>query len=387
MIPAPRTRATLFLLALFLLAGCAAGQPYPAMPSGQSDFTAYAQETTSWLRQNRTFQTPDKETELALAAPREWRPRGTPRAGVLLLHGLGGSPYFFTDLGPALAARGFLVRAPLLPGHGTNPVHLTSLPDTAWRDAVREQTAFMARDVERVFVGGFSLGGALALSEALEDKHVAGLLLFSPALAHSHPYAWLVPWMAPFRTWPRPPSPDRPQMDQLRYRNIPARPLALLYQDVMNLHRDLEAKGFNRPALLAVAERDSLLDSRAVAALFSQYFTHSASRLIWYGPNPPQGNPRVIALPDVLPDERISGFSHMCLPFSPDNPRYGRQGTERICENGQSPEDYAACKTGAEIWYSEWGRREPGKIHARLTFNPYFSRQLEEALKVLEAGM
>lgn len=28
------------------------------------------------------------------------------------------------------------------------------------------------------------------------------------------------------------------------------------------------------------------------------------------------------------------------------------------------------------MWYSDWGYREPGKMHARLTFNPYFTWQL-----------
>jgi hypothetical protein len=28
------------------------------------------------------------------------------------------------------------------------------------------------------------------------------------------------------------------------------------------------------------------------------------------------------------------------------------------------------------VWYSDWGYREPGKMHARLTFNPYFNWQL-----------
>ena len=43
------------------------------------------------------------------------------RAAVLLLHGFTGSPWEVRPLGESLAARGFHVLAPQLPGHGTTP--------------------------------------------------------------------------------------------------------------------------------------------------------------------------------------------------------------------------------------------------------------------------
>ena len=78
---------------------------------------------------------------------------------------------------------------------------------------------------------------------------------------------------------------------------------------------------------------------------------------------------------DSLPAYRISQFSHMGLLFSPSNALYGEGGSLRICQNGQAERVTRACLEGEAVWYSDWGYREPGKVHARLTFNPYFEWQ------------
>lgn len=83
----------------------------------------------------------------------------------------------------------------------------------------------------------------------------------------------------------------------------------------------------------------------------------------------------VLIRSDSLPDQHISQFSHMSVLFSPQDPVYGVHGRDRMCENGQSDADYLACRQGAEVWFSDWGLREIGKIHARLTWNPWFSWQ------------
>jgi hypothetical protein len=41
------------------------------------------------------------------------------------------------------------------------------------------------------------------------------------------------------------------------------------------------------------------------------------------------------------------------------------------------------CLAGEPVWYSDWGHREPGKVFARLTFNPYFEWQSGVMLQVL----
>ncbi|RMP13698.1 hypothetical protein ALQ30_200325 [Pseudomonas syringae pv. persicae] len=73
----------------------------------------------------------------------------------------------------------------------------------------------------------------------------------------------------------------------------------------------------------------------------------------------------------------------MGILFAPDNPLYGVAGSQRICWNGQSTSDTAKCMAEGPVWYSDWGYNEPGKVHARLTFNPYFEWQTHVMLGVL----
>jgi hypothetical protein len=44
------------------------------------------------------------------------------------------------------------------------------------------------------------------------------------------------------------------------------------------------------------------------------------------------------------------------------------------------------CLNGEPVWYSDWGHREPGKVFARLTFNPYFEWQTGVMMGVLGAA-
>ena len=82
---------------------------------------------------------------------------------MVLQHGFTGSPWEVRYLGERLAAAGFSVTGPLLPGHGTS---LDDLDATRWQDwveHVERAVDEMAKSVDRVAIVGQSLGGLLAL--------------------------------------------------------------------------------------------------------------------------------------------------------------------------------------------------------------------------------
>ena len=88
---------------------------------------------------------------------------GDGAVGVVLQHGFTGSPWEVRYLGERLAAAGFSVTGPLLPGHGTS---LDDLDATRWQDwveHVERAVDEMAKSVDRVAIVGQSLGGLLAL--------------------------------------------------------------------------------------------------------------------------------------------------------------------------------------------------------------------------------
>ncbi len=106
------------------------------------------------------------------------------RTGVLLIHGFTGSPASMRPWGEYLAAEGFTVEVPRLPGHGTTWQELNR---THWTDWYAEASCALDALLERcdeVFVAGLSMGGGLALRLAEErPDDVAGLTLVNPSVA------------------------------------------------------------------------------------------------------------------------------------------------------------------------------------------------------------
>ncbi|MDX3984407.1 MAG: alpha/beta fold hydrolase [Achromobacter sp.] len=110
------------------------------------------------------------------------------RTGILLVHGLAGTPEDMRALALGLHRRGYTVLAVKLAGHcGT----LDELVRTSWLDwlaSVRRGADLLASRVDHLVVGGQSVGAMLALALAQERPlHVAGVLALSPAFRHDGP--------------------------------------------------------------------------------------------------------------------------------------------------------------------------------------------------------
>lgn len=108
--------------------------------------------------------------------------------GVLLLHGFTGSPASLRPLAEQLAAAGYRVSLPVLPGHGTTWQQLAVTSWQDWSDYAERELLALRRSCDRVFVVGLSMGGALALRlAARRSDDVAGLVLVNPALTAKNP--------------------------------------------------------------------------------------------------------------------------------------------------------------------------------------------------------
>lgn len=372
-------------IVLMLMSGWSTADKPAVFQLGQPTFDAYASQTKHWLEKNRTFQSEDRVVELHRNSPQQWRPNGAVNKAVLLVHGLGDSPWSFVDIGQCLAERGFLVRTVLLAGHGTKPADLINVDIADWRQLVNEQVALLREEVEQVYLGGFSTGANLVLEYALDnDEAISGLLLFSPAFKSNQTFDWVMPWLAKAKTWLRNPDEMTQQQTPIRYMNVPTNGFAQFYRTSVAVREKLNGKSYSKPALLVAVEHDSVVDVEFIRQTFVQHFTHPASRMIWYGQlQSPQ--PRILVQPDRIEALRISQFSHMSVLFSPNNPLYGHNGIQRICRNGHDSEARKQCEAGAQVWYSAWGYKETDKIHARLTFNPYFDWQAEIMAGVLDS--
>ncbi|MEJ7772007.1 MAG: alpha/beta fold hydrolase [Geodermatophilaceae bacterium] len=103
--------------------------------------------------------------------------------GVLLVHGFTGTPQSLRPWGEHLAAEGYTVSCPRLPGHGTvlSDMNATRWPD--WYGAAERAFEDLYLRCEEVFVAGLSMGGTLAIRLAQEHgQRIAGLVLVNPSL-------------------------------------------------------------------------------------------------------------------------------------------------------------------------------------------------------------
>jgi carboxylesterase len=103
-------------------------------------------------------------------------------AAALVLHGFTGNPHSMRPIAQALAAAGFTVELPLLPGHGTS---IDDMLQTSWDDwSAAAEAAYqeLAGRTERVVVAGLSMGGTLACWLAAGHPELAGLVCVNPAV-------------------------------------------------------------------------------------------------------------------------------------------------------------------------------------------------------------
>lgn len=379
-----------------LMAGCQQPPGHPlytpssaaAPVDNYASFSQYLSQTEQYLAQHRFFVTDNPTAELKANMPSELQPT-TPdgakaRKGILLIHGLGDSPWSFSDIGPALADQGFLVRTVLLPGHGSRPADMIDVSHTDWLQLVAKQLELLKQDVDNVYLGGFSTGGNLAYLVAAQDSDVQGLMLFSPGFKSDEPLAGLTPLLAMFKEWLLTTDPER-VTNYARYSAMPTNGFAQYAYTSSAVLEHLNQQPYEKPVMMVLTEHDSVLDTREIRTLFDNRFSHPDSRLIWFGTEPEGINGRTRTILSHQPELRISTMSHMGLLFSPDNSYYGINGSERLCNNGQTEAGEQACRDGKQVWYSAWGHQEPSKVHARLTFNPAFEVMMSDIRKVFSS--
>jgi len=154
----------------------------------------------------------DRYRRGSLADPQRWSPdwnrsfvlpTESPKAAVLLLHGMSDSPYSLRQLGERLHAAGAYVIGLRMPGHGTVPSGLVEL---TWQDmdaAMRLAVQHLAEKAtgRPLYLVGYSTGAALAVNYALATldetalPKVDRIAVLSPAIGVTPAAAFAV-WQA-----------------------------------------------------------------------------------------------------------------------------------------------------------------------------------------------
>lgn len=395
-----------------LLVACALPNPlgprHPAsgvtLPPPDADFDAYVESSRNRIaRASEVIGTPfvTPETvgdrapfELSPSATCPRRTDGRYQRGALLIHDLGGTPYVLRDLGQRLAAACYLVRAILLPGHGTVPGDLLTVDRSAWRLAVQQGVDGFAGAAAELDLVGFSEGAALALDYVSrqvppEGLTIGALVLLSPIVEpRSMQALTLLTTLVPDLGW----STTGPDLDPLRYDSLPTH--AVLEMEAL-LEELAAADLVDLPVFAAVSADDADLDAEAVRRWFCRRLIGPRD-LIWYASGArPVTDCRFVTTRSLVLDDGILDLSHRALPVAPDNPRYGRRATTFDCghydQERQIPTwlrcvDPASTPDNSAIRYGEITPENLERhIVRRLTYNPDFGALTIDILSFLAA--
>ena len=105
------------------------------------------------------------------------------RVGVIVVHGFTSNPVATRPLGQRLAAEGYTVEVPLLPGHGTHYRELGQTRYADWYAAVDHLVDHLGARCDEVVLVGHSVGGTISLDLASRrPDDVAAVAVINPPL-------------------------------------------------------------------------------------------------------------------------------------------------------------------------------------------------------------
>jgi carboxylesterase len=180
--------------------------------------------------------------------------------GVLVVHGFTGSPQGVRPWGEHLAAQGWTVIAPRLPGHGTSIGDLAATSGVDWYGEAEMALVGLAERCSSVFVCGLSMGATIALDlAARQPERVAGIAVVNASLYSDDPRARLAPILGklPFAVKGIGSDIADPSQKELCYAKVPLRAAAALmrYQEGVKSRLGL----VRAPALLFVSGHDHVV--------------------------------------------------------------------------------------------------------------------------------
>ncbi|MEX1178854.1 MAG: alpha/beta fold hydrolase [Nitriliruptor sp.] len=198
----------------------------------------------------------------------------TARTGVVVLHGFTGNPNSTRPLGQRIAAAGYQVEVPRLPGHGTDVRDLGKTRYADWVACAEEVVEQVASRSDRLVLVGLSMGGTLTLDIASRRQELVDgavvinaqildpdqlMAKLAPLLQHVLPY---VP-----RDAAGLPSDDiaRPTADERAYAKVSAKAAQSLIRELPRVRSQLPQ--LTQPLLVAYSPQDHSVPAKNSRAL------------------------------------------------------------------------------------------------------------------------
>jgi len=346
-----------------------------------TDFESYIAHSEDLIKRARIdLSGENAEKIVADNSPFEWKPENFNGSGVLLIHGLYDSPFAVQDVAKYFYNKGYLVRAILLPGHGTVPADLLGVSYKDWLLAT-EFGINSFNNVERLFVAGFSTGALLAHHHALTSNKIDGIISFAPAFEIKSRYAFMADWHKVI-SW----AIERTKWVYIGDDNDPAKYESLTFNSAHqvymlgNAYQKLnKVHEYTLPTFFTVSDNDELIRTDYTINYFNS-LSCEKQMLIYSTKDLEFNNEKISVVNSKKSDENILNFSHACIPISPDNPHYGRNGDYKDFRHYRNwaLNKYQE-KLNQEIYQGALTVKNLEHYHLqKLNYNPYFEDMMVE---------
>ena len=326
--------------------------------------------------------------------PTEYRPANAQvnqryKTAVLMCHGLLDSPFSYADIGQQLAAHGILARSILLPGHGTRPENLLHVTYEQWIKTVEANIHSLKQSADRIILMGYSTGAALSLYHALLDPSIAGLVLISPAIKVKAPVNIMVAWhqfIAKFgehQAW----LSKEEEIDYAKYLSVPfnaVHQVNALTNTIRDMHKQLALK---QPMMKIVSREDETISSQEAITFFESTQNPDSRLLLYTAGNYRTPDTRIDVRSSIYPNLNINHFSHVSLPFSENNPHYGKQGDYVSASHINQGNQHYGAYNRLEVDFFQLIYRL-GMTHTKrheLTYNPDFRFMMQRIIDFIDA--
>lgn len=315
--------------------------------------------------------------------------------GFLLIHGLTDSPYLMTSISDSLIKEYpcALIRAVLLPGHGTVAGDSLEMKHEDWAGITNYGVNSFVKDgsISDLYVIGFSTGTSLAINYMRENPGVSGkprgdkikgLVLLSTAVKANTSFAVLTQIAKMFKDW----ASTFEEKDAARYESFSMNAGAEFYK----LTRDMLDSDYviDVPVLMAVSADDETINARAAREFFCSTKINQGI-LVWYKSIDANVNTDIentkklvcdnivdIDLADIDSRFKTLNLAHTALSMSPEDPHYGVDGKYRNCKRYDKKnkiEEFHCCQIDEEN--SVFGENNVADLKAKLNLNYKYLRR------------
>ncbi len=301
------------------------------------------------------------------------------KKGILLIHGLSDSPFTTRTMANYFSKNCFTVYSILLTGHGTRPGDLLKVSYKDWVKQVEYGVKELSKKADKIYLGGFSAGGALAVNYALSNpaKEIDGIIALSPAF-NLDGIAALAPIAKYFKKY----TSVYEDKNFVKYESFTINAAAQIYLLTKEIAKKLKESNValqNTGMFVALTYEDHTINpEKTLNTIVSNTNPDKRHIILYHKYDLPEeiiNQKNLYPIKSSIVENKIFDLAHISLPNDSKNIWYGKDGKYRSCLHYYGDKDYALCQSSNDVYYGEITKDNLNRgLVVRLSYNPFIEQ-------------